>query len=91
MRKGAWKHKLPTQARGQFTRRRRLQYHPSPRPLDRLPGWNQDKKTRQEWRLNYPRGRGLFTAREDQQAINKYFRSRTSRSSNRWAEKFLWR
>jgi len=106
MRKGAWKHKLPTQFIGEphiydpdnprvlgprFTRRRGLGYNPAPRIINDLPKWNQDRKTRGEWRLNYPRGRGLFTARENQQAINKYFNSRNSRRNTRWAEAILWR
>jgi len=89
MRKGAWKHKLPTQfLTSRFTRRRGLGYNPARKDF---PKWNQDGKTRQEWRLNYPRGRGLFTARENQQAINKYFNSRNSRRDARWAEAILWR
>ncbi len=98
MRKGAWKHKLPTQFIGlsnpdvdrpRFTRRKGCGYLPALR--NNLPEWNQDQKTRGEWRLNYPRGRGLFTARENQQAINKYFNSRNSRRDTRWAEAILWR
>lgn len=98
MRKGAWKHKLPTQLSGpsmpdvhrpRFTRRRGCGYLPALR--NNLPHWNQDQKTRGEWRLNYPRGRGLFTARENQQAINKYFNKRIARAENRWAECIQWR
>lgn len=97
MRKGAWKHKptqfidlsMPDAHRPRFTRRQGCGYLPALR--DNLPKWNQDQKTRGEWRLNYPRGRGLFTARENEQAINKYFKCRNSRRCVRWAESFRWR
>jgi hypothetical protein len=97
MRKGAWKHKPPQfidplnpdVCRPRFTRRRGCGYLPALR--NNLPKWNQDQKTRGEWRLNYPRGRGLFTARENEQAINKYFKCRASRRTARWAEAILWR